>query len=86
MQVAGYPATVLVRVCKDCKNQTELQMTSAQSIKSVSNSMISENWKLSINELHNKTVREEFSFESAPDVSLCLVILGLHSDHQSYAK
>ncbi|XP_067138232.1 uncharacterized protein Sptz isoform X2 [Centruroides vittatus] len=36
--------------------------------------------KLTVNEIHNNIVREEFYYEQAPSVSLCLSILSLQSD------
>lgn len=36
--------------------------------------------KLTTNESYNITIREEFFYEQAPSVSLCLSILALHSD------
>ena len=44
-----------------------------------------ESWKLTTEESYNQTVRDEFSFEHAPNISLCLAILNLHSDHKAYA-
>ncbi|XP_011502694.1 PREDICTED: zinc finger FYVE domain-containing protein 26 [Ceratosolen solmsi marchali] len=86
MQVLGYPKSMLVRVCDDCKKQTTLQMQTAQGTPSAGSSVILECWKLTTDESHNQTVREEFSFEYAPNISLCLAILNLHSDHKAYAS
>jgi len=38
-------------------------------------------WTLTGDEDQDETAREEFSFEHAPSVALCLSILGLHSEH-----
>jgi zinc finger FYVE domain-containing protein 26 len=86
MQVVGYPKSVLVRVCDDCKKQTALQMQAAQGTPSAASSIALECWKLTTDETHNQSVREEFSFEYAPNISLCLAILNLHSDHKAYAR
>ncbi|KAF3429244.1 hypothetical protein E2986_00734 [Frieseomelitta varia] len=84
MQVSGYPPSVLVRVCNDCKQQTALQMHTFQGAQSTSSSEIFDYWRLTRDQKHNETIREEFSFEYAPNISLCLAILNLHSEHQTY--
>ncbi|XP_024887173.1 uncharacterized protein LOC112464432 isoform X1 [Temnothorax curvispinosus] len=86
MQVAGYPSTVLVRVCDDCKHQTVLQMRAVQSVPSTSSSELFDYWRLTRDERHNRTIREEFSFEYAPNISLCLAILNLHFDPKIYTS
>jgi len=86
MQVAGYPSSVLVRVCDDCKHQTVLKMRAAQSIPSTSSSELFDYWRLTKDERHNHTIREEFSFEYAPNISLCLAILNLCSDPKIYTR
>ncbi|XP_014614411.1 PREDICTED: uncharacterized protein LOC106792487 [Polistes canadensis] len=86
MQVPGYPSSVPVRVCEDCKHQTTLQMNMSQGGVSTPNSETLDYWRLTRDEAHNKTIREEFSFEYAPSISLCLAILNLHSDHKAYTS
>ncbi|XP_014486150.1 PREDICTED: uncharacterized protein LOC106750354 isoform X2 [Dinoponera quadriceps] len=86
MQVAGYPASVSVRVCDDCKRQTVLQMRAAQDTPSTPSSEVFDYWRLTKDEKHNRTIREEFSFEHAPNISLCLAILNLHTDHKMYTS
>ncbi|XP_032664873.1 zinc finger FYVE domain-containing protein 26 homolog isoform X2 [Odontomachus brunneus] len=86
MQVAGYPASVPVRVCDDCKRQTVLQMRAVQDAPSTPSSEAFDYWRLTKDERHNRTIREEFSFEYAPNISLCLAILNLHSDHKMYTS
>ncbi|CAK9808723.1 Zinc finger FYVE domain-containing protein 26 [Anthophora plagiata] len=86
MQILGYPPSVLVRVCDDCKRQTALQMHAHQESSSPSSSEIFDYWRLTRDEKHNETIREEFSFEHAPNISLCLAILNLHSEHKTYAS
>ncbi|KAK2580224.1 hypothetical protein KPH14_012481 [Odynerus spinipes] len=86
MQVPGYPSSVLVRVCEDCKRQTALQMHTVQGGPSTPSSETLDYWRLTKDETHNKTIREEFSFEYAPSISLCLAILNLHSDHKAYTS
>ncbi|KZC11227.1 Zinc finger FYVE domain-containing protein 26, partial [Dufourea novaeangliae] len=86
MQVSGYPPSVLVRVCDDCKQQTVLQTQSHQGRSSTPSSEMFDYWRLTRDEKHNETIREEFSFEYAPNISLCLAILNLHSDHETYTS
>ncbi|KAL6256493.1 hypothetical protein P5V15_012606 [Pogonomyrmex californicus] len=86
MQVAGYPNSVLVRVCDDCKRQTVLQMRAAQNAPSTTSSEVFDYWRLTRDEKHNRTIREEFSFEYAPNISLCLAILNLHLDPKMYTS
>ncbi|KAL2720586.1 hypothetical protein V1478_010162 [Vespula squamosa] len=86
MQVPGYPSSVPVRVCENCKCQTTLQMHMVQGAVSTPNSEALDYWRLTKDEAHNKTIREEFSFEYAPSISLCLAILNLHSDHKAYTS
>lgn len=75
-----------VRVCDDCfiqmRHQThwEVSKHDEPSIHSSQQTCIIE-WTLSGIEVQDETAREEFSFEHAPSVALCLSILGLHSDH-----
>ncbi|CAD6209197.1 GSCOCG00003776001-RA-CDS [Cotesia congregata] len=82
IRVPGYADSVLVRVCNDCKRQTAMQ---AQGASSAPSSETFDCWRLSIQEAHNRTLREEFCFEYAPNIPLCLAILNLHSDHKTYA-
>nr|XP_012139168.1 PREDICTED: uncharacterized protein LOC100875153 isoform X2 [Megachile rotundata] len=86
MQISGYPPSVLVRVCDDCKRQTALQAHVLQGTSSTPNSEVFDYWRLTRNQKHNETIREEFSFEYAPNISLCLAILNLHSDHKTYTS
>ncbi|XP_076283793.1 zinc finger FYVE-type containing 26 spastizin [Lasioglossum baleicum] len=86
MQVSGYPPSVLVRVCDDCKRLTVLQTRALQGTPSSASSETFDCWKLTRDEKHNESIREEFSFEYAPNISLCLAILNLHSDHETYTS
>ncbi|XP_054011038.1 uncharacterized protein LOC128893821 [Hylaeus anthracinus] len=86
MHVSGYPPSVLVRVCNDCKQQTVLQMQVNQGTPSTSSSEMFDYWQLTRDQEHNQTIREEFSFEYAPNISLCLAILNLYSDHKTYTS
>lgn len=71
-----------VRVCDDCFKQCDDRTSSSlhrsddRSSKSGSNSC----WILNDDEKHNEMAREEFSYEYAPSVSLCLSIMKLHSE------
>lgn len=92
----GY-GTVAVRVCDDChcevENDSE-QVTSltlgddqlpfSLNFEDSVNSTLT--WKLTSDEAYNTTLREEFGFEHAPSVSLCLAILKLHSEHVAYPR
>lgn len=82
---------VLVRVCDDCYRQTQLihQKATAMANESpknpgtpnsprTSNSDVVD-WKFTGNARHDELLRDEFSFEYAPSVSLCLSILAIHS-------
>lgn len=82
---------VLVRVCDDCYYQTELIHHKATAIASGStrnpgtpnshrtaNSDIGD-WKFTGYVRHDELLRDEFSYEFAPSVSLCLSILAIHS-------
>ncbi|XP_076637977.1 zinc finger FYVE-type containing 26 spastizin [Colletes latitarsis] len=86
MHVSGYPPSVLVRVCNDCKQQTVLQMQAHHGAQSTSSSEMFDYWQLTKDQKHNQTIREEFSFEYAPNISLCLAILNLYSDHKTYTS
>lgn len=82
---------VLVRVCDDCYRQTELIHRKATAIANGSsripgtpNSLRTSSsdvidWKFTGNPRHDELLRDEFSFEYAPSVSLCLSILAIHS-------
>ena len=88
IQVSGYPKSVLVRACDDCKRQTvthsQLAIDGASS--ATSSIALECSWQFGTDETYNQTLREEFSFEYAPNISLCLAILHLHSDHKAYAR
>ena len=86
-----------VRVCDDCYRQTKKDMEQAVSPMPYENqSSLSLNiedsvnskltWKLTSDEAHNTALRQEFSFEHAPSVPLCLAILKLHSEHVAYPR
>ncbi|XP_011305898.1 uncharacterized protein Sptz [Fopius arisanus] len=82
MTVTGYASSVRVRVCNDCKKQT----SQLQTVPSNASSETFDCWKLTTDQGHNNTLREEFCFEYAPNISLCLAILNFHSDHEAYAN
>ncbi|XP_034940006.1 uncharacterized protein Sptz [Chelonus insularis] len=79
MKIPVNDHSIFVRVCNDCQNQ-------AQGISSISTNESFEYWKLTNDYTHNKILREEFCFEYAPNISLCLAILNLHSDHKITAS
>ncbi|PSN43874.1 hypothetical protein C0J52_07758 [Blattella germanica] len=87
--VSGY-RSLSVRVCDDCYQQMEYEQYvnetsddhppfSLHSEDSLNRDFI---WKLSEDETHNSAVREEFSFEHAPSVSLSLAVAA----KMSYSK
>ncbi|XP_066995944.2 uncharacterized protein Sptz [Anabrus simplex] len=91
MKVAGY-RDVNVRVCDCCYEQSHALPDVSAGVNQVesfleSSSSVTQNfWKLTLDESHNSTVREEFGFEHAPSVSLCLSILQLHSEQTAYPR
>ncbi|XP_018400391.1 PREDICTED: zinc finger FYVE domain-containing protein 26 [Cyphomyrmex costatus] len=58
----------------------------AQSVPSTSSNELFDYWRLTKDEKHNRTIREEFSFEYAPNISLCLAILNLYCDSKMYTS
>lgn len=82
MLVDSY-GSILVRVCDDCFEQTH---SSSKSDTSSSKSLTYDFWLLTDNEEQNRIVREEFSYEYAPSVSLCLAILKHHSKTKEYPE
>ncbi|XP_063235572.1 zinc finger FYVE domain-containing protein 26 isoform X2 [Bacillus rossius redtenbacheri] len=93
MQVVGY-GSVAVRACDKCYERT--QLSDQLPVSSLPESVLQlelqaarspeQLWRLSADEAHNWVVRDEFCFEHAPSVSLCLAILRLHSDDLAYAR
>ncbi|PNF30079.1 hypothetical protein B7P43_G04236 [Cryptotermes secundus] len=95
-KVMGYDS-VAVRVCDDCHqqmvNDSELSISPVcgenqpSILLNLENSVNSNlTWRLTTDEAYNTTLREEFGFEHAPSVSLCLAILKLHSEHVGYPR
>lgn len=85
-QVPTY-GDILVRVCKDCYVQSHPDGTGT-SIRSEHSTRSDgyDLWLLTDNEEHNRIVREEFSYEHAPSVSLAFAILKHHSKTEEYPK
>ncbi|XP_055857193.1 zinc finger FYVE domain-containing protein 26 homolog [Episyrphus balteatus] len=94
MQIPEIYEDVAVRVCNDCVKQTQEHDAKTNANKS-SNAISAEKkykfsgygegdprWKLSGNITHDKLLREEFCYEHAPSVALCLSILSYHSDNR----
>lgn len=78
---------ILVRVCEDCYRQTMGGSTTSEFTDTASTkSMIYDYWLLTDDSEHNKIVRDEFSYEHAPSVSLCLSIMKYHSKSVEYPK
>lgn len=86
MPIVGYPNSMSVRVCDDCKHQMILQTQTVQDTPPISSNEAFDYWRLTRDEKNNSTIRDEFSFEHAPNISLCLAILNLHSDHKMYTR
>lgn len=74
---------ILVRVCVDCYDQSK---TDAKSDSTSNKSVVCDYWFLSDSSEHNSIVRQEFSYEHAPSVSLCLAIMKYHTKTHSYPK
>ncbi|KAG5879116.1 hypothetical protein JTB14_031663 [Gonioctena quinquepunctata] len=78
---------VLVRVCINCYRQTVGGSEHSEVNDTVSTkSIVYDSWLLTDDPEHNKIVREEFSYEHAPSVSLCLSIMKYHSKTTDYPK
>ncbi|KAF5289881.1 hypothetical protein FQR65_LT02015 [Abscondita terminalis] len=79
---------ILVRVCLDCYEQSHSDYAGTSSSKSETSgrSVGNDYWLLTNDPAHNQIVREEFSYEYAPSVSLCLAILKYHSKTEEYPK
>ncbi|XP_048486112.1 zinc finger FYVE domain-containing protein 26 homolog [Plutella xylostella] len=94
MQVPTYPSGVKFRVCDDCFTQTLNKRPSSDA----DNIMISSNseslgsgvtcmdWCLSTNAKRNEAVRNEFSYEFTPNVTLCLSVMKMHSINLDYPR
>ncbi|KAJ8962783.1 hypothetical protein NQ318_001182 [Aromia moschata] len=86
MLVESY-GDILVRVCKDCYQQTMGNSSNSDMNDTISTKSIAyDYWLLTDDFEHNKIVREEFSYEHAPSVSLCLSIMKYHSKTVEYPK
>lgn len=85
LQVETYE-DILVRVCDNCFEQTQSSVSSSKAGSSSSKSLMYDYWLLTEDEEHNVIVREEFSYEHAPSVSLCLSILKHHSKTTEYPQ
>lgn len=77
---------ISVRVCDNCFEQTHQNASMSKSETVSSKSLLCDYWLLTDDEEHNKIVREEFSYEYAPSVSLCLAILKHHSKTNKYPQ
>lgn len=93
MQIPELYEDVAVRVCSDCVKQT--QELEAKSMANKTSTPVAEKrvqctdfkdddsrWKLSGNITHDKLLREEFCYEHAPSVALCLSILSYHTNNR----
>lgn len=91
MSIPTLYADVIVRACDDCFKQTVYQNYKGVPLAATSSkgnaspvsphthtAELSE-WQFSGTSKHDELLREEFSFEYAPSVSLCLSILVFHS-------
>lgn len=77
-----------VRVCTDC-HEFMIQYGSSATCSrsdSLTKSLENDYWVLTNDSNHNQIVREEFSYEYAPSISLCLAILKHHSKTEDYPR
>lgn len=94
MQVPTYPPGIKFRVCDNCHSQTMNKKSGSER----DNAMLSSNsdsagsgvtcmdWCLSNNSKRNEDVRNEFSYEFIPNVTLCLSIMKMHSINLDYPR
>ncbi|KAG5313582.1 ZFY26 protein, partial [Pseudoatta argentina] len=71
--------------CRRC-GRVICAMCSRHRVPSTSSNELFDYWRLTKDEKHNRTIREEFSFEYAPNISLCLAILNLYCDSKIYTS
>ncbi|KAH1006644.1 zinc finger FYVE domain-containing protein 26 [Dendroctonus ponderosae] len=75
---------ILVRVCIQCYRQTFAENSLAdESI--ATRSYLNNYWMLTSDPEHNSIVKQEFSYEFAPSVSLCLALMKFHSKNDTYS-
>ncbi|CAK1552247.1 unnamed protein product [Leptosia nina] len=94
MQVPTYPSGVKFRVCDDCYVQTMNKKSGADQDNLITSSnsdsagsgVTCMDWSLSTNPNKNDAVREEFSYEFTPNVTLCLSIMKLHTINLDYPR
>uniref|UniRef100_A0A034VST4 Zinc finger FYVE domain-containing protein 26-like protein n=1 Tax=Bactrocera dorsalis TaxID=27457 RepID=A0A034VST4_BACDO len=97
MRIPDLYEDVEVRVCNDCFSKTaEVQRRRTQDAHAVAKDGVVNNagggkrardsdaykWQLCGNITHDKLLREEFCYEHAPSVALCLSILAFHQGQQ----
>ena len=85
MKISEINPNEFVRVCDDCYIQTQQLKRKASQVSLSEVSFVSSQnkkkvWILNCDETQNETIRNEFYYESAPSVSLCLALLKFHSD------
>lgn len=78
-------ADVLVRACNDCYYQMELEKE-MRNTGSVSDASSDDQWQFTGNAKHDSLVRDEFSYEYAPNVNLCLSICDLYLSNTDCAQ
>lgn len=81
IQIPELYCDVQVRSCDDCYKQMQIQANQKKT-PNAGNGAISDDmgvWQFSGNKKHDVLLREEFCFEYAPSVSLCLSILQFYS-------
>uniref|UniRef100_A0A336LL81 CSON013644 protein n=1 Tax=Culicoides sonorensis TaxID=179676 RepID=A0A336LL81_CULSO len=78
-------ADVLVRACNDCYYQMELEKDIMKK-SSISDSTTDDHWQFTGNAKHDSLVRDEFSYEYAPNVNLCLSISDLYLSETECAQ
>ncbi|XP_050296333.1 zinc finger FYVE domain-containing protein 26 homolog [Anthonomus grandis grandis] len=76
---------ILVRVCNDCFGQTFSDSSISEDTTSTK-SASDDYWMLTGDDEHNRIIREEFSYEFAPSVSLCLALMKYHSPCDDHSR
>lgn len=77
-------ADVLVRACNDCFYQMEMQKE--QKYQGSISDPSDDHWQFTGNAKHDSLVRDEFSYEYAPNVNLCLSICDLYLSETECAQ
>lgn len=79
---------ILVRVCDDCRHQTLGDRNIQDLNESIpsTKSVVNDFWLLTGETDFDQIVRDEFSYEDAPSISLCLSIMKFHRKTAEYPR